>query len=153
MAIPTSERNRLLAKIHVAKKQADMDDDQYRDFLEEVTNLRSAGDMSPQQLMQVIEAFRRVGAAQTTVSYSPKAGSRKTRKDKVVAMWINLADQGIVRDRSHAALCRFIQNRMGKNLKLMPGVDALQAASQEQLAVVITALEAMENAGASDRSN
>lgn len=59
-------RNKLLAAIHAAKRQLDLDEGSYRDLLERVSATkgkphRSAKDMSPSQLDAVLDEFKRLG--------------------------------------------------------------------------------------------
>ncbi|MEH0069178.1 phage protein GemA/Gp16 family protein [Pannonibacter sp. Pt2-lr] len=66
----------LLAVIHVKKKGLGLDDDTYRDLLARITGVRSAGDMTEQQRLQVIAEMDRQGAA--------SAGPRRSlRADRV----------------------------------------------------------------------
>lgn len=148
MELPKEERNRLIRNIHVAKRQLGFDEDQYRAFLEETTGKRSCSEMEAGDLLNVINAMRRCGA-RTAARFSPRSRdkSRKTPADKAVALWIELANMGVVRDRSHDALCQFVLNKIGKRMRVMPGVDPMQAATLQQMRVVITALEAMRDGG------
>ena len=152
---PKSERMRLLALIHIAKKKAIegghfRDDDDYRSFLDECTGKRSAADMSPAELMEILKEFERQGWVRDFQN-SPRSRHKteKTQADKCVALWITLYQQGIVRNGSHQSLGRFVQRYFGKNLRVMPGVDPLDAATPRQLSAVIVALEAMGNGSSS----
>lgn len=149
---PQTERKRLLAMIHIAKKEMIekgqiRDDDDYRSFLEQYTGKRSAADLTPKDLMEVINAFERMGWSRSGGSKSPQSRHKtdKTQADKCVALWITLHKAGIVRNGSHQALGRFVQRYFGKKLTVMPGVDPLDAATPKQLSAVIAALEAMGN--------
>ncbi|GAB5833910.1 regulatory protein GemA [Staphylococcus aureus] len=50
-----------LAKIHIAKAQLGMDDDTYRALLARVAGVRSAKDLGPRQIDQVLVEFQRLG--------------------------------------------------------------------------------------------
>lgn len=153
--IPQAEKRRLLAMIHIAKKSMTSsgrfrEDDDYRDFLEEHTGKRSAAKMSIAELVTVIEAFETMGWSRSANSgKSPRSRDKKekTQADKCVALWITLKNQGIVRNGSHQALGRFVMRFLGGNLRVMPGVDPLDAATPKQLSSVIVALEAMADGG------
>ena len=56
-----SLRNVNLAKIHIAKAQLGMDDDAYRALLGRVAGVRSAKDLEPRQVTQVLAEFERLG--------------------------------------------------------------------------------------------
>jgi len=47
-------RNKLLAKVHILKKQIGMDEETYRDALESLFGVRSARDLSDEQLVRLI---------------------------------------------------------------------------------------------------
>ncbi len=50
-----------LAKIHIAKTQLGMDDDTYRALLARVAGVRSAKDLGPRQVDQVLVELQRLG--------------------------------------------------------------------------------------------
>ncbi|MDN6860721.1 regulatory protein GemA [Pseudomonas sp. CAN2814] len=56
-----SLRNVNLAKIHIAKAQLGMDDDAYRALLGRVAGVRSAKELGPRQVAQVLAEFQRLG--------------------------------------------------------------------------------------------
>ena len=98
-----------LAKIHIAKSQLGLDDDTYRDLLERVTGRRSAKGLEPRQTAHVLDEFTRLGwvarkrTRATTGQYLPK----------VQALWIAGWNLGIVRNRTDAAMNRFIKRQTG----------------------------------------
>lgn len=57
----TDIRKKMLAKIHIAKSQLDLDDDVYRDLLVNTTGLRSCSKMSIPQLENVLTALKSKG--------------------------------------------------------------------------------------------
>ncbi|HHM6772721.1 TPA: gp16 family protein [Pseudomonas aeruginosa] len=56
-----SLRNVNLAKIHIAKAQLGLDDDDYRALLGRVAGVRSAKELGPRQVAQVLVEFQRLG--------------------------------------------------------------------------------------------
>ncbi len=56
-----SRRQSLLAQIHIGLKRSRITEKQYRDFLEEVTGKRSAGDLTDAELEMVARAVRESG--------------------------------------------------------------------------------------------
>lgn len=61
MAEAKGYSQRLLAQIHIAKKQLGMDDDTYRRMLHQVTGLHSCTGMSAQQLRDVLARLKASG--------------------------------------------------------------------------------------------
>jgi phage gp16-like protein len=143
---PASERKRLLAKIHIAKKQLDWDDDQYRAALKDVAGVDSAGELTVGGFKKFMDYLYRCGfrdGAPQGKRLSPRTSDKphKTRQSKAVALWIELYKAGKVKDRSHDALGNFARRFLGDKITVLPGADPLDAASPEQLGKVITALE------------
>lgn len=54
-------RKNLLAQIHIGKKDLGLDEDTYRDLVEQATGLRSAGDCSIKQLYDIISVINAKG--------------------------------------------------------------------------------------------
>jgi phage gp16-like protein len=145
-ALPQSERKRMLAKIHIAKKQLGWEDDFYRQALQDVAGVDSSAKLDVRGFKLFLDYLYRCGfrdGAPKDKSLSPRTSDKaiKTRKDKAVALWIELAKAGLVRDRSHEALGNFARRFMGKKTIVLPGTDPLDAASPYELGKVITALE------------
>jgi phage gp16-like protein len=120
-------RARELATIHTAKKNLGLDDDQYRDLLEEWTGKRSAADLTRSERHRVIECFRRAGfqpkpnapskpaqtAAQPAVMPVQVQDEDEPLVRKAKALWIELHRLGAVRNPSEAALNRFCKRHTG----------------------------------------
>jgi len=116
-------RRQLYGKIEIAKKDLGLDEDTYRDMLEEKFGVRSRTAMSDGQLVTLVEDFKSLG-------WKPKPSKRRQRQDhgrpladdpqakKARALWLSLYWLGIVRDNREAALAGYV--------KRMAGVDALQ---------------------------
>jgi phage gp16-like protein len=133
-----SRRKGLLAKIHIAKSQLGINDDEYRDLLESLTNLRSCADMSISQMEAVIQSMIRLGFKPKSVrDHSPPTSHKAnpTQVDKIRAMWIDLGRRGIVRTPTESALRKFIK-RIAK-------VDSIEWLSPDESSTVITALSKM----------
>lgn len=120
-------KNRLIAKIHVAKKQLCMNDDDYRAVLDRVTGKTSSRDLSIKKLNDVLTEMKALGFKTTTAT--KRIGTRKLADDpqarKIRALWITLRNMGELNDSSEAALLSFI-NRMTK-VSAMEWMDAKQA--------------------------
>lgn len=83
------------------------EDDAWRDFAERTTGKRSLREMSAKQLGLLIEALHKVGAPKRTRPM-PSSQARMA-----VALWIQLADLGAVRNRSQDALDSFVRRQTG----------------------------------------
>jgi phage gp16-like protein len=55
-----NKRRALLARLHVAKRDADLDEDAYRTLMEVKTDKRSARELSEAEIASVIEAVQAV---------------------------------------------------------------------------------------------
>lgn len=126
----------LTAKIHIAKKDLNLDDGSYRDVLERVTGKNSSKNMTETQLKAVINEFKQYGwqpkASPTTQqrygkkpSASVERPSRQAIIDKVGAI---LADMGLHWNYVHA---------MSRN---MFGKLQLQFCTDDEMVKVMQAL-------------
>jgi phage gp16-like protein len=145
--LPEAERRRLLAKIHIAKKQLDLNEEEYRAMLQREGGEDSAAKLSVTGLLNVIRWCERCGFKPVSKSskklLSPTSSEvEHDRRSKAIALWIKLHKAGKVRDRSHQALENFVRGRIGKSLRVLPGVSPLNAATPKQMHTAITALEA-----------
>lgn len=66
-------RNGQMAKIHIAKAQLGLDDEEYRSLLGRVAGVSSAKDLNPRQIGAVLAAFEALG-------WQPKAPAKQGRK-------------------------------------------------------------------------
>ena len=126
--MPTREQ---IVKIHIAKNELKLDDDSYRDLIAwNFGGKTSCKALSEQEAGKLLFILRQKG-------WRPK---RTTRPDdpmtrKILALWINMAKEGVVRDRSDRALSRFV--------KRVTGVDSLRFCLPEHKFRVIEALKSM----------
>ena len=149
-AKPRDPRKALLGMIHMSKKQLGLDDDTYRAVVARITKGRvdSAGDCTPAELKALADHFRTQGVAPKVVAGGqagkPRAaGPRRAdhpAAKKARALWLALADLGVIRERSESALEAFAARQLG--------VEKLQWANQGQTYKLIEALKKMaERAG------
>lgn len=117
-----------LAKIHLARKQLNLDEDAYRSVIQRVTGQQSCKGLTDAQLGRVIEEFGRLGFKSKSSTPSERPAAAKIR-----ALWIELAERGIVQDRSDKALYAFV--------KRQAGVDRLDWLEAAAAASVIEALK------------
>lgn len=130
-----SDTNKKLKQlIHVAKNKLHMDDDLYRDVLEQVTGLRSTTEMTTKQLEAVLDRLKQSG-----FTVKSKAGVKNLASDaqsKLIRhLWLVLANAGVVRNSSELALAAYVE-RVAK-------VSALQFLSTDKAIKVIESLKKM----------
>lgn len=98
----------LLKLIQIGKRDLVMDDDVYRDMLEQETGQRSAKNLSQWQLSKVLERMKALG-------FKPKHKSNKNGKPrapevgKIKAIWITMHKQGFVRNGRDAAIDAYVR--------------------------------------------
>ena len=130
-----------LAKIHIAKKELGMTDEEYCDILRERFGKESAKDLTGGQTFRLLSYFRQKG-------WKPKwrhgilPGATipaDGQSRKILALWITLAKAGVIRNQSTHALLSFV--------KRMTSVDNLEWCTAAQKSAVIEALRAMAERG------
>lgn len=132
------QRRLMIAKLHLAKKQLNMADDDYRAFLERGTGKRSAADLSHGELAAALAEMTRLGFTAAPKSGRPAARSSFTPvASKARALLISLGLMGVIRDTSEKALEAFARRQLG--------VDRLVWADQAQVYKLIEALKAIAN--------
>ena len=101
-------RSKLYAQIHIAKKQLLIEEDDYRALLLRVTNQDSLKSCSFAQLHLVIEHFKKMGFQNINKSQAmPNPSYGKDQRNKILSLWIELADLGIVKNRNDDALASY----------------------------------------------
>ncbi|MBL4799816.1 MAG: regulatory protein GemA [Oleispira sp.] len=117
----SKQRTNLISKIHIAKKQLNMDDDTYRAFLSVTVKKASCAGMSFSELHQVVEALKKKGfkvkpKASTAKNANKKMSpvSKGRRIDKLRAIWITMAKAGHLKDGSETALLSWTQGEVIK---------------------------------------
>lgn len=125
-------RQKLLQLIHVAKRDLAMPDDSYRAIVRQIGGKDSAADLSDRDLDKLLKHLKRCGF-KVRAKGSQRPLALDGQSSAIRAIWLQLADMGVVRDRSEKAL--------GKYVHRMTGVDALQWLSIEQASAVIEQLK------------
>lgn len=140
-----------LAKLHIARKELQIDESAYRAMLLRLTGQESARGLSEQQIGVVLDEMKAKGWKPTVVVQGGRragktdAASRPRQADhpvarKARALWISLWQLGEVREPSDAALEAFAKRQLG--------CERLQWADQAQGYKLIEALKAWgERAG------
>ena len=120
-------RNQRLAVIHMGKNQLGLDDDIYRDMLEQVTGKRSAKDMTDDDLVKVIQNLDGLGFSKRNFGEKPKV---KLSKDAL----INKIEAHLTENKLHWNYAKGIAKQMFQK-------EALEFCTENQLWRIVAALE------------
>ena len=97
-----------LAKIHIAKKDLALDDDTYRTIVRSVGKAESgsAADLSALGRVRLLQHFKSKGwkTRRRAEKNDPKARASEHQVNRIRDLWINLADAGVVHDRTDQGL-------------------------------------------------
>lgn len=108
----TQARRGMLAKVHIAKHQLGLSDDDYVAVLIRVAGCASAADCSDAELHEVLKDFEARG-----FTAKVKAGGRKPADHpsarKARALWISLHHLNAIGDPSEASLEAFARRQLG----------------------------------------
>ena len=114
-----------LAKIHIAKKELGLSDDAYRDILRMRYKKDSAAKLSSAQARNLVDHFKTLGfrvKRKKNSKASPKYDNPQMRM--VVALWITLGNEGVVKNKADQALQKYVKRMTGKdNLRWCDGMD------------------------------
>lgn len=99
-----------IATIHTLKARTGLDDESYRDFLQRETGRRSSKELTMPQARHVIDELRKLPGGDRSGSV---AGLDGPIGGKLRALWISGYNLGLVRDRSDAAMLKFLQHQTG----------------------------------------
>ncbi|WP_197062196.1 MULTISPECIES: gp16 family protein [unclassified Serratia (in: enterobacteria)] len=126
---------KLIQLIHIASSELKLDKDTYSQMLLTLTGKTSTRDMDVPQLTKVLKSLKgkgfKVRPAKKARAQHPLDDSPQSKK--IRALWLEMADQGIVRDSSEQALARWIKRETG--------VDSLQWLEPEQASSAIEKLK------------
>lgn len=130
MIAVTADKRPLLAKIHIAKAQLNLDDDQYRDIVRRVTGKDSAAQCRYSQLVDLINEFKSLGW-----KTEKKKAFRRAPSDgikKIYALWGKLQALGAVQSTDKTALDAFVKKYTG-----IDSVQWLQPAQQQKIIEIL----------------
>ena len=109
-----------LAKIHIARKDLNMDDPTYRALLLRITAKESSADLDVVERSKVLAEFKRLG-------WKPKPKHKrggwvksnghtykKATSKKIIVLWGQLFDAELVSDKRVTAMCKWIDGQFGK---------------------------------------
>lgn len=125
-----TEKARLIQLIKIGQKQLEMDDESYRAMLKRLTNKTSSTKCSVVDLHKVMHELKQKGAKITWYpkkslkgkDYSPTTYEQKVKSEivhKIRAIWINMGNDGLLKDPSEKGLNRYMQKIINKNRKVL----------------------------------
>jgi phage gp16-like protein len=134
-------RRRLYTLLQVGKTQLGWDDEFYRGIwlpmqgaTKDQDGRYSASTMDIGQLYKAVAEMERLGfKVKAKADTSARALAGDAQSKKIRALWLELHEQGIVRDPSEASLAAYV--------KRQTGIEALQWLNDRQAAQVIEALK------------
>lgn len=132
-----ANRNNQLAQIHIAKKELGMDDDTYRSMLWTVARVNSSRDLDMHGRYKVVMHLKALGwKPGRSKKKSPASAHKlsKTQLDKIRALWIEMGNDGIVKNPTETNL-----NKFAKRLTGIDRVDWLR--NERQATTVIESLK------------
>lgn len=106
-----SSTGSMIATIHVLKAKAGLDDDAYRDMLDQQTGKRSSTELNVREAGRVIDRLREL-AGEPGVA-GAVAGLDGPLGRKLRALWIAGWNLGVVRDRTDRAMLKFLERQSG----------------------------------------
>ena len=107
--------SKLIGMIHMAKARLGMDDETYRMFLVDTIGKNSLRDTNAREQWRVMEELKRRGFAPQAIHKGARLVDDPQAK-KIRALWLTMADCGIVRDRSEKALENYVRRITGVRL-------------------------------------
>lgn len=122
-----ASRNQRLAAIHMGKKQLGLDDDIYRDMLEQVTGKRSAKDMNDDDLVKIIQHMDGLGFSKREFGKKPKV---KLSKEALISK----IEAHLAENKLHWNYAKGIAKQMFRK-------EALEFCTENELWRIVAALE------------
>lgn len=136
-------RRSMIAKVHVARKQLGLSEDDYRAVVLRVTGRTSAGDCGDDALEALLAEFAAKGFRATSRSAGPRPADHPQAR-KARALWISLYHLGAIDSADERALEAFARRQLG--------CDRLQWANQAQVYKLVEALKAIATRHGWDQS-
>lgn len=107
------QRRSLIAKVHVAKKQLMLDEDDYRQILFDETRRDSLTQCTVGELEKVVARLKTQGFKPLPRTGGRGATAQTPMARKARALWISLYQLGMVRNSSEEALETFAKRQLG----------------------------------------
>jgi len=104
-------RSPALAKIHIARKELRLIEQDYRAILMRIAGVTSSAQLTPAAQLKVLAEFERLGWK--PVFRGPHKQSDKPGVRLIFGLWTECGRRGIVQDGSRRALCAFVERQTG----------------------------------------
>ena len=112
-------RTQLIRLIHVARREAGIDDDTYREKLRAATGFTSCKDLNLRQLEDVYQAFKDAGfkrsfkRSKTAIKPRSTEHQRTAIISKIRAVWLEMHRHGFIKCGAAAALDQYVKRMTG----------------------------------------
>jgi phage gp16-like protein len=133
-------RIRLIAQIHIAKKQLALDDASYRDLLAGATGKTSCSSMTPVELQRVVEACVKAGFKPAFKGAPDGKKSSRAGVRLIFGLWTELGNRKLIDNPTRPALLAFV--------KRMTSVEHPDWLDNGQVNQIVEALKAIKARGA-----
>ena len=114
--------------IQMARRELGLDDQTYRDFLENAAGRRSTKDMTDRELWRVVEALKKKGLV-----FESKVKPDGPQAGLVRHLWLELKNEGVLRDASERALRSYVRR--------ITGCDRMEWLNNRQMNTLIESLK------------
>lgn len=104
-------RSPMLAKVHIARKELALEEEDYRAILQRVCGKPSSSGCSDTELDRLLTEFKRLGWKPRSKGFL--GHSDKPHVRKVFALWKELGRAGVLTDGSRKALHAFVKRQTG----------------------------------------
>lgn len=136
-----AQRKRLIKLIHVARRELQIQDDDYRAMLANMQGLEgatSSAQLSIPKLTLVLEALKKKGFKIVPKSPKPAMTLADDPQSRLIRhLWLTLYKEGRVRDSSESALTSYVRR--------VTGIEQLQWLDRRQASRVIESLKSWGN--------
>lgn len=129
----TAARRNNLAKIHIAKQQLCLEDEDYRLIVKRVCGVESAADADFAGHLQLLKEFKRLGWTPKPAKTAQAPSIKDPQTRRIRWLWLRLIEVGEVRSTELSALASYI--------KRLTGVDRLEWLTAAQAHRVIGSLQ------------
>ncbi|MDG4552863.1 MAG: regulatory protein GemA [Candidatus Competibacter sp.] len=129
----TAARRNNLAKIHIARKQLCLEDEDYRLIVKRVCGVESAADADFAGHLQLLKEFKRLGWKPKPAKTAQAHSIKDPQSRRIRWLWLRLIEVGQVRSTELSALASYV--------KRLTGVDRLEWLTAAQAHRVIGSLQ------------
>lgn len=133
MTVKSDSKPRLIQLIHIAKSQLGMDDDTYRNMLQQLTQKDSTKLLTVGQLNRVITHLQGLGFTIKSKTNPKQVAAKDPQAQKIRALWRELHTLGQVTDPTEKALSAYV--------KRITSIESLAWLNTQQATQVIETLK------------